>query len=63
MTMSELNINENWNEKRDRLRKKYAELNDSDLEYVEGQEEELVTRIQQQLNTNKEETKHIIRNA
>ena len=61
--MSELNINENWNEKRDRLRKKYAELNDSDLEYVEGQEEELVTRIQQQLNTNKEETKHIIRNA
>lgn len=61
--MSELNINENWNEKRDRLRKKYAELNDSDLEYVEGQEEKLVTRIQQQLNTNEEETKHIIRNA
>ena len=61
--MTELNIKENWNEKRDRLRKKYAELTDNDLEYVKGREEELVGRIQERLNTNEEETRHIIRNA
>ena len=61
--MKELNIRDNWKEKKGRLRKKYAELTDNDLEYVKGREEELVSRIQERLNTNKEETKHIIHNA
>lgn len=61
--MNELNIKGNWNEKKGKLKQKYADLTDDDLQYAEGKEEELVGRIQQRLGTSKEEAQDIIRNA
>lgn len=61
--MNELNIKGNWNEKKGKLKQKYAELTDNDLRYAEGKEEELVGRIQQRLGTSKKEARNIIRRA
>ena len=36
----------NWNIAKGRLKKAFAQLTDNDLHYVEGQEDELVGRIQ-----------------
>ena len=60
--MNELNIKGNWNEKKGKLKQKYAELTDDDLKYAEGKEDELLGRIQQRLGTSKEEARNIIRN-
>lgn len=61
--MDKLNIKGNWNEKKGKLKQKYAELTDDDLTYAEGKEEELIGRIQQRLGTSKEKAREIIRNA
>ncbi|SHE44094.1 Uncharacterized conserved protein YjbJ, UPF0337 family [Fodinibius roseus] len=61
--MNKLNIKGNWNEKKGKLKQKYAELTDDDLIYAEGKEEELVGRIQQRLGTSKEKAREIVRNA
>lgn len=61
--MNELNIKGNWNEKKGKLKQKYAELTDQDLTYTEGKEEELVGRIQQRLGTTKDKVREIIRKA
>ena len=36
----------NWNIAKGKLKQKWAKLTDNDLEFVEGQEDELVGRIQ-----------------
>ena len=36
-----------WSVIKERLRQKYADLTDDDLRYKEGQEEELIERLQQ----------------
>ena len=59
--MEDLNIKGNWNEKKGRLKQKYAKLTDNDLKYTEGMEEELVGRVQQRLGTSRTETLNIIR--
>ena len=61
--MDNLNIKGNWNEKKGKLKQKYAELTDNDLRYAEGKEEELVGRVQQRLGTSRKETENIIRSA
>ena len=59
--MNKLNIKGNWNEKKGKLKQKYAELTDDDLTYAEGREDELVGRIQKRLGTTKERAQEIIR--
>lgn len=59
--MEELNINGNWEEKRTKLKQKFAVLTDDDLDYTQGREEELVGRIQQRLKVPKDIAKKIIR--
>ncbi|SMO38955.1 CsbD family protein [Fodinibius sediminis] len=61
--MDKLNIKGNWHEKKGKLKQQFAELTDDDLQYQEGQEEELIGRIQQRLGTTKEKAKNIINNA
>lgn len=61
--MNKLNIKGNWNEKKGKLKQKYAELTDNDLQYAEGKEDELIGRVQQRLGTSKEEARNIIRRA
>ncbi|KYG81410.1 hypothetical protein EV198_1588 [Roseivirga ehrenbergii] len=45
----------NWDQIRRKLRKKYKQLNDQDLKYIEGHEEELIVRLQVKLDKTKRE--------
>ena len=59
--MDDLRIKGKWNEIKGKLRQKYAELTDDDLQYAEGQDEELVGRIQQKTGRAKDEVRAEIR--
>ena len=53
--MDRLEIKGNWNILKGNLKQKYADLTDDDLTYVEGQEEELVGRIQKKTGKTRDE--------
>jgi len=55
--MNELNIKGNWNLIKGKLKQEFAELTDDDLAYQEGQEDELLGRLQKKLGKTKEELK------
>ncbi|MFZ0391051.1 MAG: CsbD family protein [Calditrichia bacterium] len=59
--MDRLEIKGNWNEKKGQLKKKYGELTDDDLRYEEGNEDELVGRIQKRLGKSRDETIKMLR--
>jgi uncharacterized protein YjbJ (UPF0337 family) len=44
--MNTLQIKGDWNIAKGRLKQKWARLTDDDLQFVQGQEEELIGRIQ-----------------
>jgi uncharacterized protein YjbJ (UPF0337 family) len=50
-------IKGNWNELKGKAKQEYGELNDDDLAYQEGQEDELIGRLQQKLGKTKDEVK------
>ncbi|MCC5937417.1 MAG: CsbD family protein [Lunatimonas sp.] len=50
----------NWNMVKGKLKQQYGELTDDDLAYAEGQEDELVGRIQKKTGQSKEEVKKFI---
>jgi uncharacterized protein YjbJ (UPF0337 family) len=52
---SSLKLKGDWNESKGKLRQQYAQLTDEDLQYAEGQEEDLVGRLQQKLGKGKRE--------
>ncbi|MFT3678734.1 MAG: CsbD family protein [Ferruginibacter sp.] len=45
--MDKMEIKGKWNEWKGKLKQKYAELTDDDLQYEEGKDDELWGRIQQ----------------
>ena len=47
----------NWNELKGKMKQEYAELTEDDLAYQEGQEDELLGRLQQKVGKSKEEVK------
>lgn len=51
----ELKIKGNWNELKGKLKEKYADLTDDDLMYAEGQEDQLLGKLQQKTGAAKEE--------
>ncbi|MEX0661139.1 MAG: CsbD family protein [Balneolaceae bacterium] len=53
--MSDLKIKGNWNVVKGKIKSKYGELTDDDLAFAEGQEDQLVGRLQQKLGKTKEE--------
>ncbi|MEX2379311.1 MAG: CsbD family protein [Vicingaceae bacterium] len=53
-------IKGNWNQIKGKLRQEYAILNDNDLAYEVGKEEELLGRIQEKTGKTKEEVKDFI---
>lgn len=59
--MDKLEIKGDWNEKKGKLKQKYADLTDDDLAYAEGKEEELVGRIQKKTGQSRDEVKKEIR--
>ena len=52
----------NWNELKGKIKQEYGDLTDDDLIYQEGQEEELLGRLQQKLGKTKEEVSSWINN-
>lgn len=53
--MDRLEIKGNWNELKGKAKEQYGELTDNDLAYEEGQEDQLVGRVQQKLGKTREE--------
>lgn len=58
--MNNLNIQGNWKEIKGKLKQRFADLNDDDLYFIEGKEDELIGRLQKKLGKTKEEIKEII---
>jgi uncharacterized protein YjbJ (UPF0337 family) len=53
--MTNLQLKGNWNEVKGKLKQKYGQLTDDDLEFAEGKDDELLGRLQQKLGKTKEE--------
>lgn len=50
----------NWNIVKGKIKQKYAELTDDDLNYVEGKEDELFGRLQKRTGETKDNLKKFI---
>ncbi|AEV31812.1 CsbD family protein [Owenweeksia hongkongensis] len=59
--MDKLELKGKWNETKGKLKKAYGDLSDDDLKYAEGQEDELVGKLQQKLGKTRDEVVKIIR--
>lgn len=53
--MDKMEIKGKWNEWKGKLKQKYAQLNDDDLRYEEGREDETWGRIQQKTGKAKDD--------
>lgn len=53
-TATKLKLKGTWNEVKGKIKKQYADLTDDDLKYEEGQEDELLGRLQQKTGKAKE---------
>jgi len=53
--MNTLQIKGNWNVAKGKLKQKYAQLTDDDLQYVKGKEDELLGRLQKRTGRTREE--------
>lgn len=61
--MNKLEMKGDWNIVKGRLKQKFGKLTDNNLSYTEGQEDELLGRIQKRLGQTKEEVERIVREA
>ena len=50
----------NWNQIKGRIKEEYGELTDDDLAYQEGQEDQMLGRIQEKTGKTKQEIKDFI---
>ena len=55
MHSREWKLKGNWNEIKGKIKQQYADLNDDDLKYEEGKDDELVGRLQKKIGKTKEE--------
>jgi len=55
LIMNKLQFKGEWHELKGKLRQKFAELTDNDLDYTEGQEEELLGHLQKKLGKSQQE--------
>ena len=60
MNTTKLSLKGNWNIIKGQLKQTYGELTDNDLTYVEGQEDELVGRIQKRVGATSAEVRHLL---
>lgn len=58
--MNTTELSGNWNEKKGKLKQKFATLTDDDLLLVEGKKEEMLGRLQAKLGKTKEELHKLI---
>jgi len=50
-----------WEQIKGDLKKKFAKLTDDDLKYVEGEEEELLGRLEKKLGVKREELEKVMK--
>jgi uncharacterized protein YjbJ (UPF0337 family) len=55
MNSTRLKLRGSWNEVKGKIKQEYADLTDDDLKYEEGQDDELVGRLQKKVGKTKEE--------
>ena len=60
MNATELNLKGNWNVIKGKLKQAYGDLTDDDLKYVEGQEDELVGRLQKRLGATAADVRNML---
>jgi uncharacterized protein YjbJ (UPF0337 family) len=58
--MNKLQFKGEWHELKGRLRQTFADLTDNDLDYAEGQEEELLGHLQKKLGKTRAEITQLI---
>lgn len=63
MNNDNLKIKGNWNIAKGKLKQAYASLTDDDLKYVEGEEDELVGRIQKRTGQTREAVVRALRDC
>ncbi|MFN0275999.1 MAG: CsbD family protein [Chitinophagales bacterium] len=52
--------NGNWDEQKGKLKSKFSNLTDADLQFEEGKKDEMLTKVQTKLGKTKEELDTII---
>jgi uncharacterized protein YjbJ (UPF0337 family) len=60
MNATQLNLKGNWNVVKGKLKQAYGDLTDDDLTYVEGQENELVGRIQKRIGSTADDVHRLL---
>ena len=60
MNETKLSLKGNWNVVKGKLKQSYGELTDDDLKYTEGQEDELVGRIQKRIGSTVADVRHLL---
>ena len=58
--MTDQEMRGNWNQIKGRLKQKYAQLTDDDLQFAEGKEEEMWGRLQEKTGKSKREIREEI---
>jgi len=53
--MNNLRLKGNWNQLKGKLKQQYGELTDDDLTYIEGQEDELLGKLQNKLGKSRDD--------
>lgn len=61
-TMDSLDLKGKWNELKGKAKQQYAQLTDDDLTYEDGQDDELVGRLQQKLGQTREQVVNWLNN-
>jgi len=59
-TTTKLQFRGTWNEIKGKLKQKYADLTDDDLMFEEGQDEELLGRLQKRLGESRDKIRQTI---
>lgn len=60
-TNQEFKITGDWKDETRKLKDKYSQLTDGDLEFKLGNEEEIIRKVQNRLRKNREEVVNILR--
>jgi uncharacterized protein YjbJ (UPF0337 family) len=60
MNATKFNLKGNWNVVKGKLKQAYGELTDDDLKFAEGQEDELVGRIQKRIGGTAADVQHLL---
>ena len=59
--MNTLEIKGDWNITKGKLKQKWAKLTDSDLQFAEGKQDELIGRIQKRTGESREAVEKVIK--